>query len=78
MDPFSVMFKKHLLAWVIFESLRKEEQQKAILKLLLQTINSRKRQYRKCQFCDKKVAAEHRIDKNTCHVCASKHLGVVY
>lgn len=55
-----------------------EEQQEAILNLLMKTINSRKRQYRKCQYCGEKVAIEHRFDQNTCHGCASEHFGVVY
>jgi hypothetical protein len=76
--PSPYMYKKHTLIWGNIEDLSEEEQQQAILILLMKTINSRKRQYRKCQFCGEKVAIEHRLDQNTCHGCASKHLGVVY
>lgn len=76
--PFPFMYKKHTLIWEAIEDLSIEEQQEAILNLLMKTINSRKRQYRKCQFCGEKVAIEHRFDQNTCHGCASEHLGVVY
>lgn len=76
--PCPFMYKKHILIWENIEDLSKEEQQEAILNLLMKTINSRKRQYRKCQYCGEKVAIEHRFDQNTCHGCASEHFGVVY
>lgn len=76
--PSPFMFKKHILIWKDIEVLNKEEQQEAILNLLMKTISSRKRQYRKCQFCNEKVAIEHRFDKDTCHGCASQHFGVLY
>lgn len=72
------VYKKLLLTWEKLQSLNKVEQQELILDLLMKTINSRKRQYRKCQFCGDKVAIEHRFDQNTCHGCASEHFGVVY
>ena len=75
---WAFMFKKHILIWKDIEVLNKEEQQEAILNLLMKTISSRKRQYRKCQFCNEKVAIEHRFDKDTCHGCASQHFGVLY
>lgn len=78
--PFPVpgVYKKHSLSWATLQSLSKEKQQELIIELLMKTITSRKRQYRKCQFCGEKVAVEHRFDKDTCHGCASKHFGVVY
>lgn len=76
--PSPFMFKNHILIWEDIEVLNKEEQQEAILNLFMKTINSRKRQYRKCQFCGEKVALEHRFDSNTCHGCSSQHFGVVY
>jgi hypothetical protein len=72
------VYKKHSLAWETLQSLNKEKQQEMIFELLMKTINARKRQYRKCQFCGEKVAIEHRFDQNTCHGCASEHYGVVY
>lgn len=77
-SPIPGMYKKHSLTWEKLQSSDKLEQQELILDLLMKTINSRKRQYRKCQFCGEKVAVEHRFDMNTCHGCASKHFGVVY
>ncbi|WP_404457914.1 hypothetical protein [Oceanobacillus kapialis] len=74
----SGQYKKHLLPWSSIKLMNKENQQERILELLMKTINSRKRQYRKCQFCGEKLATEHRIDDNTCHSCASKYLGVVF
>lgn len=76
--PSPFMFKKHILIWEDIEVLNKDEQQEAILNLLMKTINSRKRHYRKCQFCNEKVAVEHRFNMDTCHGCASQHFGVVY
>lgn len=76
--PFPYMYRKNTLIWQDVDNLSKEKQQEEILNLLMKTINLRKRQYRKCQFCGEKVAIEHRFDQYTCHGCASKHLGVVY
>ncbi|MBM7587666.1 hypothetical protein JOC86_004240 [Bacillus pakistanensis] len=49
-----------------------------LLDYMIKTINSRKRQYRFCQFCHKKFPPEHRFDSKTCHGCASKEYFVVY
>ncbi|WP_050632211.1 hypothetical protein [Bacillus andreraoultii] len=76
--PVPGVYKKHSLSWETLQSLSKVEQQEMILELLMKTINTRKRQYRKCQFCGEKVAVEHRFAKDTCHGCASEHFGVVY
>lgn len=76
--PELYFYKKHLLNWNDFEKFNTEERQEKILELLMKTMNTRKRQYKECQFCGEKVATEHRFDKNTCHGCASEHLGVVY
>jgi len=72
------VYKKHLLPRKTLHSLSKEEQQEKIAELLIMTINSRKRQYRKCQFCGKKVSKEHCFDQETCHSCATVHFGVLY
>ncbi|MGG3235586.1 hypothetical protein ABEP17_19355 [Priestia flexa] len=77
-SPAPGVYRKHSLSWETLQSLSKVEQQEIILELLMKTINTRKRQYRKCQFCGEKVAVENRFDKDTCHGCASEHLGVVY
>lgn len=78
LNPTPNTFKKHTLTWNKLNSLNKAEQQDIIINLLTKTINTRKRQYRKCEFCSEKVAFEHRFDNNTCHACASNHYGVVY
>lgn len=75
---FPGVYKKHTLTWMDLKMLSKEEQQEMILNLLMKTINSRKRQFRKYQFCRGKVAIEHRFDKDTCNSCASEQYGVVY
>ena len=76
--PSPCLYKKHTLTCEDFELLSNEEQQQKILDLLMKTINSRKRQYRKCQFCGEKVPVEHRYDNDTCHGCASRHFSIVY
>lgn len=73
-----IMYKEYSLNWDLLQLLSSQKQQEAVLKLLMKTINTRKKQYRKCQFCTKKIAVEHHFDKDTCHSCASKHFGVVY
>ncbi|WP_042458856.1 hypothetical protein [Neobacillus dielmonensis] len=76
--PYPGMIKKNLVGWETMESMSREMQQQILLELLMKTINSRKRQYRKCQFCGEKVAIEHRFDQDTCHGCATEQYGVVY
>lgn len=76
--PSPYLYKKHILIWKNIEGLNIKDQQEIILDLLMKIINNRKRQYRKCQFCGKKFATEHRFDKDTCHNCASIHFGVLY
>jgi hypothetical protein len=39
---------------------------------------ARRTEYRICRFCGRSVPVEHRFDNDTCHGCASTHLGVVY
>lgn len=72
------IYRKQSLSWESLQSMSVKEQQAIIHDLLMNTINSRKRQYRKCQFCGEKVAVEHRFDNDTCHGCASVKFGVVY
>ncbi|MCH6265080.1 hypothetical protein [Neobacillus citreus] len=76
--PVAGLMKKHLLTWETLQSLNNEKQQEMILELLMKTIHSRKRQYRKCQFCEEKLPVEHRFDKDTCFGCASERWGIVY
>src|SRR5690606_20491441 len=76
--PNPCLIQKHSLTWESIESTSKQKLHLLIHELLMKTINSRKRTYRKCQFCENKVATEHRFDKNTCHSCASEHCDVVY
>jgi hypothetical protein len=77
-SPITGMNKMHFVTWESLQSLRSEEKLEKLLNLLMKTITSRKRQYRKCQFCGENVPVEHRFDKDTCHGCASEHFGVVY
>ena len=76
--PYLTLQKQHFLSREKLQSLSKEQQQELTLELLMKTIDSRKRQYRKCQFCGAKVAPEHRFNQNTCHGCASERFGVLY
>lgn len=78
LTPSIGLYKKHAFTWEDLQSFSKEVQQQMILDLLMKTISSRKRQYRKCQFCGEKVPIEHRYDLDTCHGCASTNFGVVY
>ena len=77
-SPVPRVHKKYVVSWETLKSSSKEKQKEMILELLMKTISSRKRQYRKCQFCGEKVSVENRFDKDTCHSCASEHFDVVY
>jgi hypothetical protein len=72
------IFNKQSISWDTMQALEKENQQAIMLDMLLKTISTRKRQYRKCQFCGNKVAKEHRFDRDTCHGCATEQFRVLY
>ncbi|RFU71463.1 hypothetical protein D0469_01080 [Peribacillus saganii] len=76
--PTPALEVKHVLAWDSLERLALEDKESKLLEILLKTIDTRKRQYKTCQFCGCKIAPEHRFDKDTCHTCASEQFGVVY
>lgn len=46
--------------------------------LLAQAQAARRREYRNCPYCGGRFPPEHRVEKNICHTCAEKHLGIVY
>jgi hypothetical protein len=76
--PIPVNIKKYFLP-LNFPALNKEAiVTEQVLDFLLKTVQSRKRQYRTCQFCNLKVAPEHRFDKNTCHGCSTEQYGIDY
>lgn len=77
-SSFPYAFKKHSLTWEKLNTLNKEEQLVAIGDALIKTINSRKRQYLKCQFCGEKYSLEHRFDKDTCYGCATSQYDTIY
>jgi hypothetical protein len=76
--PTPTWIIKYKLSWETLHPLHSEEKKEKILDMFLKTIHSRKRQYRKCQFCGDKFPPEHRFDWQTCHGCATKYLGIVY
>jgi len=46
--------------------------------LIRRAKQARKRQYRKCRHCGRRVPTEHRYSADVCHACASEHEGVVF
>jgi hypothetical protein len=69
---------KHVLLWETLEDLTQEGKEAKIIDTLFKTIDSRKRQYKTCQFCNKKGLPEQWFNNTTCYGCASEHFGVVY
>jgi hypothetical protein len=76
--PFPIIVTKHTLSWEMLSSLTEEEKETLAIDTFIKTINTRKRQYKTCQFCGEKVPAEHRINSRTCHSCATEHFHVVF
>ncbi|MFB3164510.1 hypothetical protein ABLO26_24420 [Neobacillus sp. 179-J 1A1 HS] len=76
--PEPVSITKHLVYWETLELLSDVEQEKVVLDTLMKTINSRKRQYKTCQFCGKSTPPGHRFNDRTCHGCATKYFHVIY
>ncbi|MCA1063872.1 hypothetical protein QTG56_01420 [Rossellomorea sp. AcN35-11] len=74
--PDPVKVKKHFLPVTDHFSISDHTDQ--MTTLLLKTIQSRKRQYRECKFCKRKVCPEHRFDADTCHDCSTVYYGVKY
>ncbi|MCP3741990.1 hypothetical protein [Rossellomorea sp. BNER] len=75
-SPVSTKIEKYSLDWKELEL--ENDKSEVLLDYMMKTINCRKRQYRSCQFCQKKFPPEHRFDSKTCHVCASNEYFVVY
>ena len=48
-----------------------------LLELVEQGRKARRRQFRRCKYCEKKFPPEHRHG-NVCHGCAERELGVVH
>jgi hypothetical protein len=69
---------KHTLSWEALEHLTETEKEALAFDKLLKTINSRKRQYKMCQFCGEKVPPEHSFNAKTCHGCATEHFHAIY
>lgn len=76
--PVETKVKRLVLSWNNLKLLSSVEREDKILELMIKTIKIRKRQYQKCQYCQEKVAIEHRYDMNTCHSCATEHLNIIY
>jgi hypothetical protein len=63
----------------LWKSLRWEKVDEfGLVKLLAQASEARRQEFRRCRFCGREVAPEHRHDDRTCHGCAERHLGVVH
>jgi hypothetical protein len=76
--PAPIFVTMKVITWDLLTTLPQQEKESTILDALLKTIQSRKRQYKTCQFCGEKTPPEHRINSNTCHGCATEHFGVIY
>lgn len=50
----------------------------ALRAVIEEAVASRRAEFATCRFCGERVAVEHRIDNDTCHGCAERHLGVVF
>lgn len=73
-----IIVTKHTLSWEMLENLTEEEKETLAIDTFNKTINSRKRQYKTCQFCGEKVPPEHLFNSRTCDSCATEHFHVVY
>ncbi len=56
----------------------KKAAEAGIANVVMEAMRKRRSEFHKCRYCGELVPVEHRYDGNTCHGCASKHLGVVY
>lgn len=45
---------------------------------LVKAKNARQKEFRECRFCHKWFPPDYLHNKNTCHVCAEKHMGIVH
>ncbi|MEH7440643.1 hypothetical protein V7182_24640 [Neobacillus drentensis] len=77
-EPAPIFVTKKVVTWDSLATLTQQEKESIILETLLKTIQSRKRQYKTCQFCGEKTPPEHRFNSHTCHGCATEHFGVIY
>jgi hypothetical protein len=46
--------------------------------LLKDALKERQKEFKTCRYCKKSLPPEHRINKDVCHGCAERYLGVVF
>lgn len=76
--PMPSLEIKYNLTWESLKYLTQLERETTVIDTFLKTIESRKRQYKVCQFCMNKVPPEQRFNTRTCHGCATEHFGIIY
>lgn len=64
------------LPWKDLQSMTEDEKKEKIIDETAKAVASKKREYRKCRYCNRKMHANEFYDKNTCLACAEKHLGI--
>ncbi len=55
-----------------------EDDEERLGTLLRTCMAKREAQFRTCKYCGERVPPEHRMGRNVCHGCASKHEDVVF
>ncbi|MED4206174.1 hypothetical protein [Neobacillus mesonae] len=64
------------LPWGTLKSMNREQKKEKIINEMVKAVTSKKREYRRCQYCNKKMHLNGFYDNKTCSACAEKHLGI--
>ncbi|WP_226536408.1 hypothetical protein [Fictibacillus halophilus] len=64
------------LSWDTLNSLNVEERKDKIIYEMVKAVDSKKREYLRCKFCNNKMHSTEFYDNTTCIICAENHLGI--
>ncbi|WP_042354105.1 hypothetical protein [Bacillus rubiinfantis] len=64
------------LAWEDISLLTAEEKRAKIIAEMTKAVAAKKKEYRKCQYCHKKMHETLFYDQKTCSSCAQRHLKI--
>ncbi|RDI36454.1 hypothetical protein [Falsibacillus pallidus] len=74
--PVPKKVQLHALSWTELNAIPEEEKVDKIHEEMMKAINLKKKEYRKCQYCENKMHQDEFYDKKTCKKCAKKHHGI--
>lgn len=74
--PIPTKETSYKISWEALNSMSAEGKMEKMIDTTIKYVNSKKREYRRCEYCNRKMHSKEFYDKTTCFECAKKHLGI--